>query len=199
MCASGHSDPERILTYPERAEPDGVDLLVAAQVYARANLLHNKGGRHVQVAISEGDDPNGPYSPFEIIRIAGYDMFAGGNIYFANVNPNPIDTTTLLGLFPTALQEEGLLGLVGLSISCDGLYWAPLVELTQCLVSENRTLHHPVDGFVYQDGTVFAFVHEDVPKVRTHIPKSPMVVPYALDKQMLERMTRAAHRTLPGC
>ena len=49
--------------------------------------------------------------------------------------------------------------MVGLSISCDGLYWAPLVQLTRVSVKENRTVDQPVDGFVTRGSTVYAYIH----------------------------------------
>ena len=169
-------------------------------LYTRANLYRTRGGRHVQVAISVGSDPAGPYLPFVPVSIAGYSVKAGGNVYFAAVKPNPIDERTLLGLFPTALVEDGYPGLVGWSISCDGLYWAPLIQLTQCLVIRNRTTHQPVDGFVRREGAVQALIHTNVP-IHGARPRSakPSLVPHTLNPELLQRVTRAARAHLPGC
>ena len=59
-------------------------------------------------------------------------------VYFAAVKANPLDPRTLIGLFPLALPPGAGAeleprvddGLVGLSLSCDGLHWSPLVSLT---------------------------------------------------------------------
>eukprot|EP00966_Prymnesium_polylepis_P237484 5492458-Prymnesium_polylepis.2 len=50
----------------------------------RANLEHDHGGRFVQVTRSTRDEARGPYGPFELLQIGGYDPLAG-NIYFAAV------------------------------------------------------------------------------------------------------------------
>ena len=72
-------------------------------IYARANLQPYKGGRYVQVARSETDDPRGPYGAFELLRITGVAEPDAQNVYFGAVKQNPLDERTLLGLFPLAL------------------------------------------------------------------------------------------------
>ena len=177
-------------------------------IYARANLEAEGGGRYVQFTASEGDDPLGPYRPLRLIDIAGYAPWSGGNIYYATVNPNPLDHgNTLLGLFPVALNETDVrpalkrsrapLGFMGLSISCDGHHWAPLTVLSHCKVQHNRTLCQPADGLVTVDGQIFAFVHDDVPQICTR--GWPALVPHKLDLDFLGNLTAAARRTLPGC
>lgn len=162
---------------------------------------------------------------------------ATGNIYFAAVKPNPIDEQrTLLGLFPVALSpgaeaREHLPvfamrkrrnsntfkrviatprvhgGFIGLSISCDGVHWAPLIAISTCQVHQNRTFDQPVDGFVVVDGKVFAVVHRGVPGISKNLGKSNptepesnrRLQPLELDAAALASLTRAAHASLPGC
>ena len=191
-------------------------------IYARANTNRGSGGRYVQVARSVRDDPAGPYLPFRLLTILGYQEAAmkAKDIYFAAVQPNPIDVDgTLLGLFPVALDRplprrahafnrpghadatsagaHG--GLVGLSISCDGLLWAPLVVLIASRVTQNRTWDQPVDGFLTDGTSVFAFIHANVPGIAA--PKaSPGLVQVSLtDGGLLTNLTRAAHAHMPGC
>ena len=98
---------------------------------------------------------------------------AAHNTYFAAVKQNPVDARgrTLLGLFPTVLSGSGgggdspgggvggagdagsAAGIIGLSISCDGVYWAPLVRLRPTQSTDNRTWDQPVDGFELAGGT----------------------------------------------
>ena len=65
-------------------------------IYARANLQPYKGGRYVQVARSETDDPRGPYGAFELLRITGVAEPDAQNVYFGAVKQNPLDERTLL-------------------------------------------------------------------------------------------------------
>ena len=185
-------------------------------IYARANLEREHGGRFVQVAVSDGNDPRGPYGEFTLLRIAGYDARSTGNIYFAAVKTNPIDNATLLGLFPVALVENsavreagtadgaagGLDGLIGLSISCNGLDWAPLLRLSRSRVVSNRTVDQPVDGFLVRGSRVFAYLHRNVQWVsrgRRRRNESVAIEPHEIDARVLRRLTQAAHATLNGC
>lgn len=198
-------------------------------IYARANTNTGKGGRYVQVTSSERDDPAGPYGPFHLLSIMGYSAIKQGNIYFAAVQPNPVDEErTLLGLFPVAMdvqvphihapgsrgtatgerrpsnltlsQDEGFNGFIGVSISCDGVVWAPLVVLAISRVSQSRTWDQPVDGFLKHGDNVFAFIHTNVPGIPSNPKARPGLVQVCLtDNALLERLTRAAHAHLPGC
>ena len=76
---------------------------VVWHVFARANLKAG-GGRFVQVA--NASSAQGPYGAFQPIQIDGYDEGGPGNIYFAAVDNNPLDTETMLGLFPVNLGNE---------------------------------------------------------------------------------------------
>ena len=134
----------------------------------------SREGRFVQVAISKGHMARGPYGPFRLLTIAGYESsIETGNLYFAAVKQNPLDPErTLLGLFPVALTGGGVArsrgigsnhtGIIGLSVSCDGVQWVPLVVLSTCRTSENRTFDQPADGFVVRGSTVFAIIHRHV-------------------------------------
>ena len=101
-------------------------------LFTRANLK-TTGGRFVQVARSPaGADAPTSFSPFALLTIAGYEQDGPGNIYFATAKANPLDATgaTLLGLFAVNLGKEGETNgigksFIGLSISCDGQFWAP--------------------------------------------------------------------------
>lgn len=177
-------------------------------IYARANLQRSHGGRFVQVATSEGGDPAGPYGPFRLLRIGGVAQPHAANIYFAAVKQNPIDPQTLLGLFPVALspgagaslQPRMDDGVVGLSISCDGVSWSPLVVLTNSMAFENRSVDQPADGLLLRGNTVYATVHRNVPHIckgRQHA--SSYLEPHAIDRTLLQKMVSAAHETLPGC
>ena len=65
--------------------------------------------------------------------------------------------------------------------------------------SRGRTYDQPVDGFVVRNGSVYYYVHTDVPGVsRQWNPKSRLTR-YKLNAEALERLTRTAHLTLPGC
>ena len=57
------------------------------------------GGRFLQVASSTR--PEGPFGPLQLIQIEGYDICRAvrSNIYSANLQPNPVDNTTIVGAF----------------------------------------------------------------------------------------------------
>ena len=197
-------------------------------LFARANLDRSAGGRFVQVARSLSPDPAAGFAPFRRLRIGGYAPLGGGNIYFAAVSPNPIDRSTLLGLFPVTLTGEtwcapcgqceplttgGGSGanitcdsamppppraFIGLSISCDGEHWAPLVTLHTTSARHNRSFDQPVDGMVSDGDAIHAYVHENVPGISPGHQHASLV-PHRLHRPTLKRMTRAAHKHLPGC
>ena len=84
--------------------------------------------------------------------VAGYDEGGPGNIYFGAVKANPLDGTqaTLLGLFAVNLGKDGESNgigksFVGLSISCDGQFWAPMSVLARTQGARSgRTYDQPV-------------------------------------------------------
>ena len=134
---------------------------VVWHVFARANLKAN-GGRFVTVA--NASSAQGPYGAFQRIQIDGYDEGGPGNIYFAAVDNNPLDTETMLGLFPVNLgnEEEGGNGngesFIALSLSCDGVHWSNLTRLVWSVGMFGRTWDHPVDGVVLHGDNVYFMV-----------------------------------------
>ena len=135
---------------------------VVWHVFARANLKLHGGGRFVQVA--NASSAQGPYGAFQPIQIDGYDEGGPGNIYFAAVDNNPLDTETMLGLFPVNLgnEEEGGNGngesFVALGLSCNGVHWSNLTRLVWTIGQFGRTLDHPVDGVVLHRDKVYFMV-----------------------------------------
>ena len=135
---------------------------VVWHVFARANLKQPGGGRFVQVA--NASSAQGPYGAFQRIQIDGYDEGGPGNIYFAAVDNNPLDTETMLGLFPVNLgnEEEGSNGngesFIALSLSCDGVHWSNLTRLVWTIAQFGRTWDHPVDGVVLHRDNVYFMV-----------------------------------------
>ena len=135
---------------------------VVWHVFARTNLKPPGGGRFVQVA--NASSVQGPYGAFQRIQIDGYDEGGPGNIYFAAVDNNPLDTETMLGLFPVNLgfEEEGGNGngesFIALSLSCDGVHWSNLTRLVWSVGMFGRTWDHPVDGVVLHGDNVYFMV-----------------------------------------
>ena len=135
---------------------------VVWHVFARTNLKPPGGGRFVQVA--NASSVQGPYGAFQRIQIDGYDEGGPGNIYFAAVDNNPLDTETMLGLFPVNLgnEEEGGNGngesFIALGLSCDGVHWSNLTRLVWTNGQMGRTWDHPVDGVVLHGDNVYFMV-----------------------------------------
>ena len=135
---------------------------VVWHVFARTNLKPYGGGRFVQVA--NASSVQGPYGAFQRVQIDGYDEGGPGNIYFAAVDNNPLDTETMLGLFPVNLgnEEEGGNGngesFIALSLSCDGVHWSNLTRLVWSVGMFGRTWDHPVDGVVLHGDNVYFMV-----------------------------------------
>ena len=134
---------------------------VVWHVFTRTNLKPH-GGRFVQVA--SASSAQGPYGAFQPIQIDGYDEGGpGGNIYFAAVDNNPLDTETALGLFPVNLGngEDGNgdgESFIALSLSCNGVHWSRLTKLVWSVGQSGRTWDHPVDGVVLHGDTVYFLV-----------------------------------------
>ena len=135
---------------------------VVWHVFARANLKPLGGGRFVHVA--NASSAQGPYGAFQRIQIDGYDEGGPGNVYFAAVDNNPLDTETMLGLFPVNLgnEEEGGNGngesFIALGLSCDGVHWGNLTRLVWTNGQMGRTWDHPVDGVVLHGDKVYFMV-----------------------------------------
>ena len=134
---------------------------VVWHVFARTNLKPLGGGRFVQVA--NASSAQGPYGAFQRIQIDGYDEGGPGNIYFAAVDNNPLDTETMLGLLPVNLGFEGEANgdgesFIALSLSCDGVQWSSLTKLVWTTGHHGRTWDHPVDGVVLHGDNVYFMV-----------------------------------------
>ena len=149
---------------------------VVWHVFTRTNLKPH-GGRFVQVA--SASSAQGPYGAFQQIQIDGYDEGGpGGNIYFAAVDNNPLDTETALGLFPVNLgnEEDGNgdgESFIALSLSCNGVHWSRLTKLVWSVGQFGRTWDHPVDGVVLHGDTVYVLVTISVfkPSPCTRLPQ----------------------------
>ena len=144
-------------------------------LYARANLAWdadtrgNFGGRHLQAATFRMSPAFHFESPFQRLRFIGYPETPGtrDNIYFAAVNANPTDTSTLVGLFPVtspALPEPA----IAMAISCDSITFSSLHILRASSdASFGRTRDHPVDGFIVttRRHNVAFFIQTNVPGI----------------------------------
>jgi hypothetical protein len=65
--------------------------------------------------------------------------------------------------------------------------------------SRGRTYDQPVDGFVVRNGSVYVYVHTDVPGISRQWDPRSRLTRYKLRREALERLTRTAHLALPGC
>ncbi|KAL1503805.1 hypothetical protein AB1Y20_012273 [Prymnesium parvum] len=171
-------------------------------LYARANLK-KEGGRHVQVAASTADSPHGPYAPFELLRVEGYDAHGPGNIYFIAVEANPVDAATLVGLLPINEGEEGKgngdgPSYIGVSVSCDGVSWSKPEVLVWSTGREGRTYDHPVDGWLQEDGALSFLVHNNVPHISPFAAEASRIVKFEVKRPALRELTAAAKLRL-GC
>jgi hypothetical protein len=124
--------------------------------------------------------------------------------YFAAVKENPVAAQTLLGLFAVNLGKAGQANgdgssFIALSVSCDGVSWAPFTILIRTRGSHGRTYDQPVDGFSLRGGTVHFFVHRDVAGISPRASTRSRIVRYAFSAPALANITRAARDTLPGC
>jgi len=200
---------ERRVTFGKACEFDG-KLSVAHHrgrflIFARANLREEGGGRFLQVAVSEGNEPDSSYAPFRLLEIEGYDSDGPGNVYFATIKPNPIDKDgSLLGLFAVNFgrhaQENGDGdAFIALSISCNGVSWAPFIALTRSIGLYGRTYDQPVDGFVVRGAHIFVYLHHDVPGISPDAVSSSRLERYSLKLDLLTRITKAAVGTMHGC
>ena len=144
---------------------------VVWHVFARTNLKPH-GGRFVQVA--SASSAQGPYGAFQPIQIDGYDEGGpGGNIYFAAVDNNPLDSETMLGLFPVNLgdEKEGNgdgESFIALSLSCDGVHWSRLTKLVWSIGRFGRTWDQPVDGVVLHGDNVYILVTIGIQTLTLH-------------------------------
>ena len=182
-------------------------------LFVRANLKV-RGGRWMQVASSEADDPFGPYLPFQLLQMRGYDENAAGNVYFASVDVNPLDADTMLGLFPVNVGDpehyvdirQGGNGdgeaFIGLSLSCDAVHWSDLTKVLWTTGREGRTYDQPADGiFLDAEGQVTFYVHRNVPHISPHAEsgEATALIRYTLRTAALRALTTRAKAGLPGC
>ena len=167
-------------------------------LYARANTLFEGGGRFVQVTRSAS--ARGPWSPFQLLRVEGYDTsaIARGNVYFAAVNTNPADPSTLLGVFPVLLDRDAS---ISMALSCDGVHFGNLTRVLRSREAQGgRTTDHPVDGFVRRGGLVYWYAHRDVPGIRPTgggpAVANQRIVQFAIPIEALREYTARARAAL---
>ena len=145
-------------------------------LFARANLVRRNastgtfGGRFVQSARARSREEG--LGPFDLLHVLGYREGSGGrrgpppgdNVYFAAVDANPADESTLLGLFPTVVAEAGRDGAAILAaVSCDGAHFSPPEPLLNSSHVGGEIVDHVVDGLARDGDDVLVFVHAGVP------------------------------------
>ena len=127
-------------------------------LFSRSNPAAH-GSRHVQVTRSSNDGDT--WSPFEQLRLSGYD--GGGDIYFFGVQVNPAHDHSLLAIFPLVHRMRGC---VAMSASLDGVRWTRATPLLSCSIYGERTLDHPASPAMVRRGSeVWLYVHEEVPGI----------------------------------
>ena len=172
-------------------------------LWLRANV-HSSGGRYVQVTSSHSDDPKGPYGALELIHIEGYDYNGPGNLYMFVVNENPVDTETLLALFPL---NEGQAhkgngdgeSYIAMTLSCDGVHWSRLTKLVWTTGKGGRTYDHPIDGFTVSGSDIHFYMHLGVDAIDPDARERGRIVKYAFNTTALREVTAAARRDLSTC
>ena len=119
-----------LVSWPERGR-----LLL----FARANPAL-KGQRFVQVSSSK--DNGSSWSPFELIKLRGYDHQAG-NLYFFAAQVNPIRSDTLVAFFPL---EHTFSACICMATSRDGIMWSVIQPVLPCSAAGERPTDHPMFG-----------------------------------------------------
>ena len=141
------------------------------RLYSRANpAVH--GQRFVQ-AVSSADGGQS-WGPFSFVSIDQYDH-AHGDIYFFAVSNNPVHSGSLLALYPLVHKFKGC---IAISASSDGLRWSAPTPLTTCAVHGERTIHHPVQGFVLEAGQVSFYIHENVAGTTSDVAANPVLLTF---------------------
>ena len=172
-------------------------------LYARANLQVNVaerdrqkiifGGRHVQVATSQNLE--GPWSNFSIVTIKRYVLKREHNIYFASVKTNPLNTKTLVGMFPT--NDNAHNSSVIVALSCDGIHFSSPYKLVVSRFAHNyRGDVHPVDGLTLNKTHLHFYVQYNVPGI-AHSPSR--VARHAVTRENMKLWTLSALRELEEC
>ena len=169
-------------------------------LFGRLNTAH--GRRWVQVAVS--NEIEGAFSAFEPIRITGWNgcRVRRASIYYIVVEKNPVDTNTLIGLFPMHEERRCYLAL---SFSCDAVHWStpkPLIDLG-CSREAGRVRDYPADGLVVRDDVVYYYIHSDMPTsnlvLNQDIPRDgSALVRHALSVNWLRNASRDALVDLGG-
>lgn len=216
---------EAFKTYSPFCNFDGKLALVRFQkrylMYVRANTVFHGGGRFLQVAASEADDPASHYGAFTLIDIKDYDVRGPGNVYFASIRKHPLaPQSMLIGLFPLnegTLRKSGVpeddegmpraspdpdckgTCYIALAHSCDGIHWSRLTKLVSTDGDRGRTFDHPVSGFVRSGPFVHAYVHRDVPGISPYAPTASRLVRHSLHVGKLRQLMLTARTELPGC
>ena len=174
-------------------------------LYTRSNPA-STGSRHVQMTRSF--DGGASWSPFEQIRIDGYDM-GQGDIYFFGVQVNPVHNGSLIATFPLVHR---LRGCIGLAASLDGVRWSRVTPLLSCAIYGERTLDQPaVPALLRRGAEIWIYIHEEVPGITFDraVPlllqpqllaaeKSSRVVRYAFPCRLLAKWTDTALTTVLG-
>ena len=174
-------------------------------IYVRANMFEGGGGRFVQATQSLGGNLNGPFGPFQLLNISGYDtreQVLQGNIYTAIVRPHPLDEDVLIGLFSVNLGLKNRRGpgsngegFIALSLSCDGVNWSRFTRLMSSSSEKGRNYDQPAAGLVLREGDVHFFVHRDVPMISPRANTKSRLERYSFRKKELMRLTEAVKRS----
>ena len=137
-------------------------------LYARANagFMNPKGmnGRFVQVTRSSDLEH---WSPFELVQMPGWHVRTertdNANIYFFGVQVNPVDTASLLAVYPLAHNAKGC---VAMSISRDGMSWShptPLLASPLDSLGKRTTIQPAGPALVRLGDRIFLYLHLNVP------------------------------------
>jgi hypothetical protein len=200
-------------TYTPYCNFDGKLAIVRYQrrylVYVRANTVFSGGGRFLQVAASEDDDPASRYGAFTMVKIQGYDVQGPLAPHAMLLGLFPLNEGTLRkrGVpeddegMPRATPDPDCKGTcyIALSHSCDGIHWSRFVKLVSTTGDRGRTFDHPVSGFVRSGSSVHIFIHRDVPGISPYAPTASRLVRFALRASKLRQLMLAARLQLPGC
>ena len=167
-------------------------------LFTRSNPAAH-GSRHVQVTKSADDGVT--WSPFEQVKLDGYEGL--GDIYFFGAQVNPAHDGSLLAVFPLVHRMRGC---ISMAASLDGVRWTRITPLLTCAIYGERSLDHPAaPAMVRRGGEVWLYVQEEVPGVTidsttprltyAHMVKHERpsgVVRYAFSCDKLAKWTEAA-------
>ena len=230
VVISGHHPPGCLDRRPSRVpfEPQATDLgppacefdgrlsLVhhdgAYRVFARANLWENalSGGRFVQTTSSVDGVT---WSPWKLIRIQGVHTGLA-DIYFFAAQPNPVDPSSLIALFPLMQPPHAC---IAVAVSFDGVQWWSTRSLRRSPLGwrtrendgsgpmEWRGEDHPVasgvidmtgytkaDGSAHDKGWLHIYLHHAVSGMSMARRGPAHVARYRLPMAALRRLTRQA-------